>query len=114
MLHHFNCPHRYPYLEWTRDPSYSLIFNWDDETGEITGRDAEQILATFRRGYAKAHPIPSVWPLTSTRSRTDIAAVVGLDNELPPELADAYPQFEDDVDDRTHDEDGNVIVKMVY
>jgi hypothetical protein len=106
MLHHFNCPHSHTYREWSRD--YSLVFDWDDETGEVTGRDAEQILAEFRLGHTDIHPIPSTWDLTSTKNKTDMAAVIGYCNELPDVLKDHYPQIPE-TDDAIYDMDGNVI-----
>jgi hypothetical protein len=108
MLHHFDCLYSYKYLEWSQD--YSLVFDWDDETGEVTGRDAERILAAFRRGYTDAHPIPSVWQLTSTRNKTDMAAVVGFDNDLPDVLKDHYPKIEDDWPEEDYVNEDGVLV----
>ena len=96
MLHHFNCPDRHTYLEWAKDSEYSLIFDWDDETGEVTGRDAKMILAEFRQGHTSIHPIPAVWDLTSTKNKTDMAAVVGFSNILPDVLKDHYPRLKKD------------------
>jgi hypothetical protein len=110
MLYHFNCPHQHAYREWSQD--YSLVFDWDDETGEVTGRDAAWILAEFRRGHTDIHPFPSVWDLTSTRNKTDMAAVVGFDNELPDVLKDHYPQIkEDDWPEEDYlDKDGVIVI----
>ena len=94
-MHHFNCPDTRTYLEWTKDTEYSLVFDWDDETGEVTGRDAERILAEFRHGSTDIHPIPAGWKLTSTKNKTDMAAVVGFCNELPDVLKDHYPKFDE-------------------
>jgi hypothetical protein len=118
MLHHFNCPPLDNYREWSRD--YSLVFDWDDETGEVTGRDAEQILAAFRRGSTDAHPFPWGWKLTSTKNKTDMAAVIGFDNELPEVLKGHYPQYDEqaqfgaDFDGYLRDEYGNIIAQVLF
>ncbi|MDR3352307.1 MAG: hypothetical protein LBO00_04725 [Zoogloeaceae bacterium] len=112
MLHHFNCPPRDNYREWSRD--YSLVFDWDDETGEVTGRDADFVLGCFKDGSVSAHPIPWGWKLTSTKNKTDMAAVIGFDNELPDVLKGHYPRLEDDFDGNIRDMDGNVIGQVDF
>jgi hypothetical protein len=92
MKHHFECPHLW------RDDKAPLVFDWDDETGEITGPGAEEILEQFRFGSVGTAE-PASWPLTSTKSKTDLAAVVGKRYILPPELTGYYPQTEYDEDD---------------
>jgi hypothetical protein len=107
MIHHFNCPDRvFP------GKGYDLVFDWDDETGEITGPSADRILADFREGIVSifgtiAHK------LTSTKNKTDLAAVVGESNVLPPELADCYPECED-VDPNVYDLEGNVVGQVDF
>jgi hypothetical protein len=108
MIHHFNCP-------WVaRHISFPLIFDWDDETGEVTGPGADLVMRMFKNGKVCAHPEPWSWDLTSTKSRTDIAAVIGSGWILPEELADDYPKQEEDDDPYFKDMDGNWIGKVVY
>jgi hypothetical protein len=102
MIHHFNCPESFGSND---DP---LIFDWDDETGEITGPSADFVLACFKHGNISAHPIPWDWDLTSTKSRTDIAAVIGSLWDLPPDFVDDYPKYEGG-DGAIRDEAGNVV-----
>jgi hypothetical protein len=109
MLHHFECSPLVDYLETTTS---SLVFDWDDETGDVTGRDAEFILAEFRSGCTSIHPRPATWDLTSTKNKTDLAAVIGDFWKLPPELADHYPQIEEDdwPEEDYIDEDGVAVI----
>jgi hypothetical protein len=112
VIHHFNCPHLHSYLEWTRDSSHSLVFDWNDETGEITGRDAEFVQAAFQDGTVSTHPIPSSWKLASTKNKADMAAVIGFSHELPDVLKDHYPQIEEDdwPEEDYIDKDGVVVI----
>ncbi|GHT95449.1 hypothetical protein FACS1894116_10980 [Betaproteobacteria bacterium] len=90
------------------------MFDWDDETGEITGPSAGKILEAFKRGEVSVRPRPWGVNISSTKSRTDMAAVVGNYHILPPELADAYPQLEDDFDGAVRDPDGNIVDHVVF
>jgi hypothetical protein len=106
MIHHFDCPAT---PSWINDP---LVFDWDDETGEITGPGAERVLECFKDGHVPAHPIPWNWDLTSPKSKTDLAAIIGYSHELPDVLKDHYPQLEEDEwpDETYVDEDGVVVI----
>jgi hypothetical protein len=109
MLHHFNCP------TTSGNPNIGpLVFDWDDETGEVTGPSAEEILKKFKDGEVDAHPLPWSVSISSTKSRTDIAAVVGDNHVLPPELEDYYPQYEDDFDGNLLDMEGNVVGQVEF
>ena len=108
MLHHFDCPD----CVFPKE-GYDLVFDWDDETGEITGPSAETILDDFKKGYVSIHPIPSSYDLTSTKNKTDLAAIIGWRNVLPPELADYYPKVEN-IDPKVYDEAGNVVGFLVF
>jgi hypothetical protein len=91
MLHHFNCP------TICGNPKVAtLVFDWNDETGEVTGKDAEYIHDSFAAGNAAAHPYPWSWKLTSTKNKTDMAAVVGWNHVLPDVLKDHYPRLKED------------------
>ncbi|MDR2508288.1 MAG: hypothetical protein LBD67_09935 [Candidatus Accumulibacter sp.] len=104
MLHHFDC------APTSGNPkAQSLVFDWDDETGEISGRDVAHVHECFEGKTISAHPMPCSWTLTSPKNRTDIAAIVGRHWHLPPELADFYPELGDDWDGVIRDEAGNVI-----
>ena len=119
MIHHFNCPAHLP------DMYEPLVFSWDDENGEVSGRDADTVLACFRGGVIDAHPYPWSWELTSTKNRTDIAAVIGNFYHLPPELKHDYPVCEADLDlpdgcrlsddgNSILDANGNFVSDIVY
>jgi hypothetical protein len=108
MIHHFNC---HSSRAGDQDP---LVLDWDDETGEVTGPGADFVLAVFRDGIVGARPEPWSWNLTSTKNRTDMAAVIGSWWVLPKELAADYPKQEDDDDPYFRDMDGNRIGKVVY
>jgi hypothetical protein len=108
MIRHFDCQP----TEWERNAT-ALVFDWDEETGEITGPSADVILATFKEGYADTHPYPSGHELTSTKNKTDLAVVVGWAHQLPPELADYYPECED-VDPNVYDLEGNVVGQVDF
>jgi hypothetical protein len=108
MIHHFVCqPTGFkPY-------AIPLVFDWDDETGEITGPGADMILEAFKEGYVKAHPYPCDHDLTDPRNKTDLAAVVGWAHVLPPELADHYPRGVR-TDPNVYDMDGNVVDQVYF
>jgi hypothetical protein len=110
MLHHFECPSTTPDIKG----DWSLVFDWDDETGEVTGRDADHVLACFQEGSVPAHPIPWAWNLTSTKNKTDIAAVIGYDNLLPDVLKDFYPQIKNPFDGYIRDEAGKIIAQVCF
>jgi hypothetical protein len=103
MIHHFNCPWDAAHVD------SPLVFDWDDETGDVTGQDANFVLACFKDGWIDAHPRPWTWELTSTKNRTDIAALIGSSWVLPPDFVADYPKYEDDWDGSVLDEDGNVV-----
>ncbi|GHU08351.1 hypothetical protein AGMMS50225_06830 [Betaproteobacteria bacterium] len=108
MLYHFSCP------SMSGNPNAGpLVFDWDDETGEVTGPAAEEILSVFMRGEVDAHPLPWGVSISSTKNRTDMAAVVGCFHRLPPELADAYPQYKGG-DGAIRDLDGNILGYMDF
>ncbi len=71
------------------------VFDWDVETGEITGPDAERILELAKYGSIEAHPTPWVWTFSATplQVKADMAAILGFEHELPTDLADSYPQW---------------------
>ncbi|MDR0578616.1 MAG: hypothetical protein LBI87_14075 [Candidatus Accumulibacter sp.] len=105
MKHHFECP-----TVSGNSGFHTLVFDWDDETGEVSGPDADYILKAFRYGYVHLHPIPSGGrKLTSTKDIVDLAAVVGDVHVLPPGLEEHYPDPElDDFDGYVRDVVGQV------
>ncbi|MDR1461888.1 MAG: hypothetical protein LBI68_01940 [Azoarcus sp.] len=109
MIHHFNCPPQ----EWNKNRDGALIFDWDDETGEVTGPSAGEILGIFGEGHVHIHPYPAGHDLTSLKSKADLAAIVGDSHTLPPELAAFYPEVED-TDPNIYDMDGNVVGQVVF
>lgn len=78
-------------------PSHG-VFDWDDEAGTVDGPDAAVVRDIASWGGISAHPLPwahefSAEPL---KSKTDMAAIIGWEHRLPPDLEDFYPQLEDD------------------
>ena len=82
-------------LKPTGPHAQTLVFDWDVETGEISGPDAQRILRFAEYGSIEAHPTPWAWTFSKTplKNKTDMAAMVGFDHELPADLADFYPQW---------------------
>lgn len=84
---------------------YVLVFDWDEETGEITGRDAEEIKACAKP-YGVAHTSVLAVRLSAEplKSRRDMAAICsgfgGMTYILPDDLAAAQPvpEYPDDID----------------
>lgn len=89
MIKHYECdPATWREKRW--------VFDWDDETGEITGPDAETIKQAAEAGGISIHPFPSAWSFCNTplKSKTDMAAIIGLGHRLPDSLIPFYPNIE--------------------
>lgn len=71
-----------------------LRFDWEEEYGNVSGPGAPFIL-TMAKPHSRVpvHPVPNSYQLGNAplRSRRDMAAIVGYDYVLPPELAAVYP-----------------------
>ena len=82
-------------LKPTGSHAQPWVFDWDADTGEISGPDAQRILDLAGYGSIEAHPTPWVWTFSANplQDKTDMAAILGFDHELPADLADAYPQW---------------------
>lgn len=74
----------------------TLVFDWDIATGEVSGTGAQWILDVAQHGSIGAHPLPWEWTFSNAplKSRTDMAAIVGYEHELPADLADFYPKWQ--------------------
>lgn len=71
-------------------------FDWDPETGDLSGPDApwvrQCITDALDCGRVGAHPAPwSIAVSDPLHSLSEMAAVVGAQHRLPPELAAHYP-----------------------
>lgn len=86
MKKHFTCKPR---------PGHEtpLVFDWDDETGKVSGPSAAWILELAARSYVPIYPPPQDWPLgpEPLKSKADMAAIIGYRHELPEDLAEHYP-----------------------
>ncbi|MDR1708268.1 MAG: hypothetical protein LBS70_00915 [Candidatus Accumulibacter sp.] len=105
MIHHFDCA---PY-----DPDFDrpLVFDWNDETGEFSGEGAETMRERFREGEAPLNIEPPVyWPISDTKSRSDLAAAVAWSHHLPLEFHGDYPK----VDDGYTDEQIETMTGLVF
>jgi hypothetical protein len=74
-----------------------LVFEWDSETGQVWGQDAEEVrqaaLSAQRAGYAMGHPQPTPYAISDPLRRPgELAVVLGNLWKLPADLADAYPK----------------------
>jgi hypothetical protein len=91
-----------------------LAFDWDEETGEVSGTSAEWIKSLAASGSTAAHPVPWGWTFSTAplKSKTDMAAILGYTHQLPDDLAPFYPQPEDDGTPETSytDADGVFVV----
>lgn len=79
-----------------RDPVREFV--WDPETGTLSGKDAgwlrQRIADALDCGEVGAHPAPWGIPVSDPlHSLTEMAAVVGAEHRLPPELAPHYPSL---------------------
>lgn len=92
----------------------SLVFTWDSDAGEVSGPDAEEVRSMAEWGAVSAHPLPWAWTFGQEplKSFTDMAAIVGLDWQLPPELVDHYPQYEGE--GHPLDEDGQPLAGFCF
>ena len=75
-----------------------LVFDWDEQTGEVSGPSAQWIKSLAASGSTDAHPAPGGWTFSSDplKNKTDMAAILGYEHQLPKELAAFYPRPEDD------------------
>lgn len=76
---------------WHESP---LVFDWDIETGEISGPSAERILEFAACRAVPIYPPPQDWDLSSEplKSKADMAAIIGYRHELPEDLREHYPR----------------------
>lgn len=87
MKHHFECePAVWHQKRW--------VFDWDDETGRVTGPDAAEVVAISKGGAVMSHPCPAMHDLSAEplKSKVDMAAIIGEQHILPDELRDYYPK----------------------
>lgn len=98
MIHSLRCPS-------IRPQDAPLVFDWDDQDGTVTGPGAGYIERWLRCGVVPLHPLPACYYLASgpLKTRADLAAIVGIDYQLPEELRADYPVLED-ADDPGADE----------
>lgn len=89
-----------------------LVFDWDSETGDLSGEDAERIRQMAALGSTDAHPMRWAWEFgpEPLKDKTDMAAICGFLWELPEDLAPYYPK-PDDMDD---DVDPEIAAQIRY
>ena len=80
---------------WHEKP---LIFDWDIETGEVSGPDADTIKEMAEWGSIHAHPYGNVWHFSSEplTNKTDMAAIIGKWWLRPEDFIPFYPKFPED------------------
>ncbi|MGI9212616.1 MAG: hypothetical protein ACR2HF_09095 [Methylococcaceae bacterium] len=108
-MKHYECPS-------ITGLSKPLIFDWDEETGTITGPGAPRILEMAKWGGAKYGPHPGLsWEFSAEplKSKTDMAVIIGRNNRIPEDLAPYYPRYKDPYADWPYedewDENGNLM-----
>lgn len=77
-----------------------LSFEWDRETGELSGKDSDTVAILVAdakaAGFVSVHPLPACIdiadPLTDPQQ---MAAVLGQFWHLPEDLQSVYPKVED-------------------
>lgn len=75
----------------------ALVFEWDPVTGDVTGRDAGEVLGMAddakRAGFWMGHPHPTAYPVFDPLRRpAELAVVLGNVYRLSEDLAAAYPK----------------------
>ena len=78
---------------WHETP---LEFEWDEETGELRGRDAKRVGELVAKitalGEIVSHPYPTSYDIRDPlHSRQEMAVILGSFWRLPADLAEAYP-----------------------
>jgi hypothetical protein len=91
MKLHFNCDPLTPSVR-----AEPLVFTWDPDAGTVDGPDAGLVRWMATWGTVQAHPLPWVWAMSAQplKNWTDMAAIVGSEWRLPPELREHYPRYE--------------------
>lgn len=79
------------------DAKTTLEFEWDPETGELAGRDADEVRRyaeeAKRQGYWTGHPRSTPYRIEDPLRRpAEMAVILGNAWRLPPELAAVYPR----------------------
>lgn len=100
---------------WHKGP---LFFEWDSETGMVSGTDAEIVRALVEKALAAGsvaiHPHPARYPIADPFTRPDeMAALLGGFWKLPLELADYYPRVSQSPESiQAVDESGQTIAEI--
>jgi len=76
--------------------------DWDPETGNLSGPQAEMIRSVAQEaqaaGIISIDPAPASFSITDPlKNRSEMAALLGNFWKLPPELADDYPVVENPI-----------------
>ena len=86
---HFNCPTS------SGNPNMrALVFDWDEDAGEVSGPDADYVRECASAGGVEIHPLPSYHAFSAEplKSRADMAAIIGVWHRVPEDLRPWYPQ----------------------
>lgn len=86
---HFHCP------SFSGNPDIKpLVFDWDEVAGTVSGPDADYIRSRAAAGGMPINPPPSHHEFSAEplKSRTDVAAIIGLWHRVPDDLIAWYPQ----------------------
>lgn len=87
----------------------ALNFEWNPQTGELAGRDADRVRALAREavaiGFTQLHPAPATYTITDPlRDPVQLAALLGWLWRLPDDLQRLYPHPEPAPETVTDDE----------
>ena len=85
---------------WHQNP---LEFEWNAESGEVRGPDADKVLglvaSAMKEGSLIGHPYPTSFEISDPlHNAGEMAVLLGNDWMLPDDLASAYPKTTDDED----------------
>jgi hypothetical protein len=86
MKKHYVCNSRNKKME-------PLVFDWDIESGEVSGPSAGVILEIAASGGVSIYPPPQYWAFGKEplKDRYDMAAIIGAWHDVPEDLVEYYP-----------------------
>lgn len=95
-----------------------LSFNWDSETGTLSGKDAqavqEMVTAAVKQGFTSLVPPPNSYDIDDPLTKPDqMSAVLGFNWQLPDDLQAAYPQLPEEPVIEVLDDNGAVVDTVV-
>lgn len=96
-----------------------MVFDWDIDTGEVSGPGARQIKELASDGSISYQPIWHTFSADPLKNKTDMASILGFEHAIPDDLAAFFPVMPDDgTPEFTYvDQDGVTVIgrdQMLY